>query len=186
MVGFCILNAILGGQTLSSVSGGSLSWRYVQCRLLGPRLMTDPLISVGIVIIVIISLLVRNTTHYLTLAVKPRHVDLFLWVQGAQLVRCGPKFSVLHVHNVYRYERLAWIPVLVVYVVALGIGGKHLINPSPAEPSSASAILSFASTIAGFVITYSPLASDFTTYFKPDVSACVYFLQPFQPSILSI
>lgn len=27
MCGFCILNGILGGQTLSSVSGGSLSWR---------------------------------------------------------------------------------------------------------------------------------------------------------------
>ncbi|OBZ77700.1 Purine-cytosine permease fcyB [Grifola frondosa] len=63
------------------------------------------------------------------------------------------------------YERVAWIPVLVVYVVALGVGGKHLGNPLPAAPASASTILSFASTIAGFVITYSPLASDFTIYY---------------------
>ena len=69
-----------------------------------------------------------------------------------------------------RYERLAWIPVLIVYIVALGIGGKHLINPPPAAPADAPTILSFASTIAGFVITYAPLSSDFTTYFKPEVS----------------
>lgn len=30
MTGFCILNCILGGQTLSSVSDGNLSWRYVE------------------------------------------------------------------------------------------------------------------------------------------------------------
>ncbi|THG95083.1 hypothetical protein EW026_g6503 [Hermanssonia centrifuga] len=124
MCGFCILNCILGGQTLSSVSGGGLSW------------------TVGIVIISVISLLVSF---------------------------CGYKVLTW-------YERLAWIPVLVVYVVALGIGGKHLLNPPPAEPASAIAILSFASTIAGFVITYSPLASDFTIYFPPEVDSWKIFL----------
>ena len=70
----------------------------------------------------------------------------------------------------HRYERLAWIPVLICYVVALGTGGKHLIDPPPAQPATATSVLSFASTIAGFVITYSPLASDFTIYFRPDVA----------------
>ncbi|GJE93171.1 NCS cytosine-purine permease [Phanerochaete sordida] len=123
MCGFCILNAILGGQTLASVSGGNLSW------------------SVGIVIVSVVSLFISF---------------------------CGLKFLSW-------YERLAWLPVLLVYVVALGIGGKHLINPPPAEPADARTILTFASTIAGFVITYSPLASDFTTYFKPDVPAWKIF-----------
>ncbi|CAL1709092.1 unnamed protein product [Somion occarium] len=118
MMGFCILNCILGGQTLSSVSNGNLSW------------------SVGIVIISVISLLVSF---------------------------CG--YRVLN-----WYERIAWIPVLVVYVVALGLGGKHLSNQPPTEPASAPAILSFASVIAGFVITFSPLSSDFTTYYVPSVS----------------
>lgn len=27
MVGFCVLNCILGGQTLASVAGGNISWR---------------------------------------------------------------------------------------------------------------------------------------------------------------
>ncbi|KAI0072095.1 NCS cytosine-purine permease [Panus rudis PR-1116 ss-1] len=124
MMGFTILNCILGGQTVSSVSGGSLSW------------------SVGIVIIAVVSLLISF---------------------------CG--YRVLN-----WYERLAWIPVLVVYVVALGLGGKNLVSPPPAEPATARAILSFASTIAGFVITYSPLASDFTIYYTPNVSRWKIFL----------
>ncbi|KAI0777793.1 cytosine-purine permease [Trametes elegans] len=124
MVGFCILNCILGGQTLSSISDGRLSW------------------SVGIVVIAIISLLVSF---------------------------CG--YKVLG-----WYERLAWIPVLVVYLVALGVGGKHIENPTPVEPATAPAILSFAATIAGFVITYSPLASDFTIYYKHDVPSWKLFV----------
>ena len=65
------------------------------------------------------------------------------------------------------FERIIWFPVLVAYLVALGVSGKHLNSP-PAEPASAQAILSFAAVIAGFTITYSPLGSDFTTYYSPD------------------
>ncbi|OCH93364.1 NCS cytosine-purine permease [Obba rivulosa] len=123
LCGFCILNCILGGQTLASISNGNLSW------------------SVGIVVIAVISLLVSF---------------------------CG--YKVLN-----WYERLAWLPVLIVYVVALGIGGKHLSNPPPAEPATAPVILSFASTIAGFVITYSSISSDFTIYFTPEVASWKIF-----------
>ncbi|PCH44946.1 hypothetical protein WOLCODRAFT_139341 [Wolfiporia cocos MD-104 SS10] len=124
LCGYCILNCILGGQTLSSISGGNLSW------------------SVGIVIIAVISLLVSF---------------------------CGYKVLTW-------YERLAWIPVLIVYVVALGIGGKHLSNPPPPEPATASDILTFAATIAGFVITYAPLGSDYTIYYTPDVPSWKIFM----------
>jgi purine-cytosine permease-like protein len=55
-------------------------------------------------------------------------------------------------------------------LVALGVGGKNLVNAQPSEPASAAAILSFASVIAGFVITYSAMASDFTMYYSPTVS----------------
>ncbi|KAI0827043.1 cytosine-purine permease [Trametes gibbosa] len=123
MMGFCILNCILGGQTLSSVSGGHLSW------------------NVGIVVIAIISLF---------------------------LSFCG--YKVLG-----WYERLAWLPVLVGYLVALGVGGKHLGNPPP-PPATSAGILSFASTIAGFVITYCPLGSDFSIYFKPAAPSWRIFL----------
>ncbi|KAL6303234.1 NCS cytosine-purine permease [Sparassis latifolia] len=124
MCGFCILNCILGGQTLASITNGNLSW------------------SVGIVVIAVVSLLISF---------------------------CGYKV-------INWYERLAWLPVLISYVVALGLGGKHLSNPPSAAPATAPTILSFASTIAGFVITYSPMSSDFTIYYRPDVPSWKMFL----------
>lgn len=79
-------------------------------------------------------------------------------------------------HMPCRYERLAWIPVLIVYLVALGVGGKHLTNPPPAEPATAPAILSFGATIAGFVITYCSLSSDFTIYYARSVPSWRLFM----------
>lgn len=72
-----------------------------------------------------------------------------------------------------RYERLAWLPVLVVFLTALGVGGGHLTDTPPLDPPSAFTILTFASTIAGNAITYAPLSSDFSLYFHPRVSRFV-------------
>ncbi|KAF8726540.1 hypothetical protein AX14_007745 [Amanita brunnescens Koide BX004] len=124
LCGFCILNCVLGGQTLASAANGQLSW------------------SVGIVIIAIISLLVSF---------------------------CGMKVLVW-------YERIAWIPVLISFLVALGVGGKHLSSPEPLQPATAAAVLNFGSTIAGFSITYSSLSSDFTTYYHPEAPSWKIFL----------
>ena len=79
---------------------------------------------------------------------------------------------VFNVNGCYRYERVSWFPVLVTLVIASAVGGKNLFNPPPAAPATASAVLSFASTLAGFSITYSPLSSDYTNYYQPDVSRC--------------
>ena len=79
-------------------------------------------------------------------------------------------------HMPCRYERLAWIPVLIVYLVALGVGGKHLTSSPPAEPATAPAILSFGATIAGFVITYCSLSSDFTIYYARSVPSWRLFM----------
>ncbi|KAK1229624.1 hypothetical protein PQX77_007317 [Marasmius sp. AFHP31] len=124
MIGFCILNCILGGQTLASVADGHLSY------------------AVGIVIIAIISLVISFCGY-----------DVLNW-----------------------YERLAWFPVLIVYLVALGLGSKNLHDVPPAEPVTAARVLSFGSVIAGFVITYSSLASDFTSYFRPSAPSWRIFL----------
>ncbi|KAL1945935.1 hypothetical protein VTO73DRAFT_1937 [Trametes versicolor] len=141
MLGFCILNCILGGQTLASISNGHLSW------------------SVGIVVIALISLFVSFCGY---------SVDLVGTL-------CSSEWKVL-LNSDNRYERLAWLPVLVVYLVALGVEGKYLRNPPPSEPATAAAVLSFASTIAGFVVTFSTLASDFTIYLNPSVPSWRIFL----------
>ncbi|KAH6900976.1 purine-cytosine permease [Coprinopsis sp. MPI-PUGE-AT-0042] len=109
MMGFTILNCIVGGQALASVNT-DLSW------------------TVGIVVIAVISLLVSFCGY-----------NLLNW-----------------------YERVCWIPVVIIYIIALGL--------------PASAILNFASTLAGFVITFSGMSSDFSVYFKPTVSSWRIFL----------
>ncbi|KAK1229622.1 hypothetical protein PQX77_007315 [Marasmius sp. AFHP31] len=124
MLGFCILNCILGGQTLASVADGHLSY------------------TVGIVIIAVVSLVVSFCGY-----------DVLNW-----------------------YERLAWFPVLIVYLVALGVSGKNLYDVPPAEPVTAARVLAFASTIAGFVISYSSMASDFTSYYRADAPSWRIFL----------
>ena len=74
---------------------------------------------------------------------------------------CGIK--VLH-----QYERFAWIPAVIIIIIATGCGGKHLskqqIMPEPGAP----AILSFAALIAGFLIPWGALASDYVTYMDPN------------------
>lgn len=88
---------------------------------------------------------------------------VFLGLSGLSLTPCD------------RYEKIAWFPVLIVYLVLLGVGGKHLKEaPPPVEPATVGTILSFASVIAGFVVSYAGLMSDFTAYFKPEVSRYVH------------
>ncbi|KAH7924911.1 hypothetical protein BV22DRAFT_1195556 [Leucogyrophana mollusca] len=134
LCGFNIVNCILGGQALSSVTGGTMSW------------------TVGIVIIAILAMLM----------------------------------SFMGIKVLNWYERVAWFPVLIAFLVALGVGGKHLYNAPPAEPESSATVLSFAAVIAGFVITYSAMASDFTMYYAPSVSRTKIFVYSYLGYIVPI
>lgn len=58
MTGFSILNCILGGQTLASITDGRLSWRYAIFVIIDEYTLISTF-SVGIVVITVISLLVR-------------------------------------------------------------------------------------------------------------------------------
>ncbi|KXN87084.1 Purine-cytosine permease fcyB [Leucoagaricus sp. SymC.cos] len=83
------------------------------------------------------------------------------------------------------YERVAWFPVIITFAIALGLGGKHL-GDVTFEPATARGVLSFASTLAGFTVTYTPLGSDYTTYFREDVKSWKIFLYSYFGFILSI
>ncbi|KAJ2929311.1 hypothetical protein H1R20_g7783, partial [Candolleomyces eurysporus] len=54
------------------------------------------------------------------------------------------------------------------YIAALLL--TDCVSPPPAEPATAASVLSFASTLAGFAITFSGLSSDYSTYYRSDVS----------------
>lgn len=55
--------------------------------------------------------------------------------------------------------------------IATGVGGSNLKNQAPTEPATAPAVLSFGMIIASYTIPWACLASDFTTYFSPQVSS---------------
>ena len=42
MIGFSILNCIVGGQALASVANGNLSWRYIRILFPGIECLTQP------------------------------------------------------------------------------------------------------------------------------------------------
>ncbi|CAE6534466.1 unnamed protein product [Rhizoctonia solani] len=75
------------------------------------------------------------------------------------------------------YERVAWFPVLVMYLVVLGIGGKHLTSVSEEVPlAPARSVLSYGATVAAFIISYAALMSDYTNYMRVDVASWKVFL----------
>lgn len=75
----------------------------------------------------------------------------------------------------YTYERFAWIPIVMVYLVALGCGGKHLTDVPPVIPASSVTVLCFAASIAGYMISWSTLASDYTIYLDQNASTAKVF-----------
>ncbi|KII94712.1 hypothetical protein PLICRDRAFT_33525 [Plicaturopsis crispa FD-325 SS-3] len=85
---------------------------------------------------------------------------------------CG--YKILH-----QYERYAWIPVLIAILIATGCGGKYLHLQVETEAPTASSVLTFGGLIAGFIIPYSGMASDFTTYMHPEVSSKRIFIYSF-------
>ncbi|CUA72398.1 Purine-cytosine permease fcyB [Rhizoctonia solani] len=75
------------------------------------------------------------------------------------------------------YERVAWFPVLVMYLVVLGVGGRHLMHGHEEAPlAPAKSVLSFGATVAAFIISYAALMSDYTNYMRVDVASWRVFL----------
>lgn len=73
-------------------------------------------------------------------------------------------YRVLHL-----FDRFAWIPTLVAIVVAVGCGGDKLSLQASTQPATAAQILTFGSLIAGYMIPWAGMGSDFCTYMRPDV-----------------
>lgn len=65
----------------------------------------------------------------------------------------------------HQFDRYAWIPTFIATVIAVGCGGEHLHKQADVPATSASAVLSFAATIAGFFLPWATLASDLTVRF---------------------
>lgn len=168
MMGYLILSCILGGSTLSSASvsfdpetgehAGGISW------------------DVGIVIVAVISLFVRFRLAVSPCTDRTTRPGFLLRLQSAQRVSPMHSSRVVNLTACHSYERFAWIPVSVVFLIATGISGKRLSPDTSLPAATAPQILSFGATVAGFVISYCPLSSDFTTYMRNDVSSYKVFV----------
>lgn len=75
----------------------------------------------------------------------------------------------------FRYQNCVWIPSLLVFIVATGVSRKNFVNPTT-TPATAAQIFSFGATIAGYMIPWSALSSDYTAYFHHRVPR---FVEPF-------
>ncbi|TDL24490.1 cytosine-purine permease [Rickenella mellea] len=120
---YLILNSIIGGQTLASVSE-QVSW------------------SAGIIIISLISFLVAF---------------------------CG--YRVVH-----WYERVAWIPNVVAFLVMLGVNGQYIVHKQGSTTPTVAAILSFASTTAATDTGWCTIVADYGVYHKSDTSSMRIFI----------
>jgi purine-cytosine permease-like protein len=75
----------------------------------------------------------------------------------------------------FRYEKCAWAPSFIVFVVATGVGAKHFVDTPAAASATAAQYFSFGATIAGYTMAWATLSSDYTAYFHPRVSRFVEF-----------
>lgn len=70
---------------------------------------------------------------------------------------------------VHWYEKLAWFPTAVTFIVMLGVAAKHFVSePMHVGTAEAASVLSFGGTIWGFVIGWVSLASDYNVYMPQD------------------
>lgn len=91
-------------------------------------------------------------------------------------------FSGLKAVN--RYENFAWIPVLLVFIIAAGVGGKHFVNAPVTPPATLAHIGNYAAAIAGYTLSWSLNSSDYTVYFPPGVSSRRLFIYSYLGIIL--
>ncbi|KAF8190345.1 permease for cytosine/purines, uracil, thiamine, allantoin-domain-containing protein [Mycena galopus ATCC 62051] len=84
------------------------------------------------------------------------------------------------------YERVAWFPIVVIFLIAVGLGAKNFKHIPPAAPATAPTVLSFSAAIAGFVLTWSSLASDFSCYMRPDAPSKRIFWYSYLGLILPV
>ena len=73
---------------------------------------------------------------------------------------CG--YKVLHLFNMY-----SWIVTTIAVIIAVGCGGKHLSNPVAVEGTSYPVIFDFGCLVAGFMLPFAGIMSDFAVYYTP-------------------
>jgi purine-cytosine permease-like protein len=84
--------------------------------------------------------------------------------------------GVVGYRQVHIYDRVAWIPVAVVFFIVLGLTAQDYVSsPNGTGLTHTGNALSFCSTIWGFGIGWSSLASDYVVYMPADTPSLTVF-----------
>ncbi|GAA5999823.1 hypothetical protein JCM10207_005927 [Rhodosporidiobolus poonsookiae] len=113
-------------------------------------------------------------------AVNPGHLSVNAGIVIVAVISmvisfCG--YRILHA-----FERWAWLPVVLAFILLIGFGGRHLgaaTSFATDTPATAANVLSFISIVVGFTISWSGCSADFNTYMRPDVPSSTVVLYTF-------
>ncbi|KAF8303083.1 cytosine-purine permease [Clavulina sp. PMI_390] len=99
------------------------------------------------------------------------------WDVGIVIIALISLFLVFCGYRVITtYEKFAWLPVFIVFIIATGVGGKHLSNPPPVAPATAAQVFDFMGALFGFVVSWATLAADYTIYMPASAPKAKVFL----------
>ncbi|KIL92820.1 purine-cytosine permease fcy22 [Fusarium avenaceum] len=92
---------------------------------------------------------------------------------------------------VHLWQRWQWVPNLIAITIAVGCGGKHLMNQTEHDPATVKSVVGYGGLMAGYFMTFGGTVSDFTVYHSNEASkmkvfAYVYlgFLIPSTPLLI--
>jgi len=77
--------------------------------------------------------------------------------------------SFMGYKTLHYFENYSWIPSLIAFCIAAGLGGQELRNQGPATKPAASAVFSFLSLVASLCVSWAAIVSDFSVYVSPKV-----------------
>lgn len=72
-------------------------------------------------------------------------------------------YKMLHL-----YEKWSWIPILISIIITVGCGGSKLMLQAETAPPEGQTIVSYGCLIAGFMIPFAGIVSDFAVYMTPE------------------
>lgn len=166
MVGFCILNAILGGQALAAVSSATEGWTTASSgggagQIIPVQRETMSTV-VGIVVVCVCALII----------------------------------SFFGIRILHAFERAIWVLSIIPFVSIIAVAGTgprglHIPDAAKVQSTekypahSAAPVLAMAGVVAGFFIPYAPLASDMSLYLRPQTNSWKLFLGTYAGFVLS-
>lgn len=96
-----------------------------------------------------------------------------LWAGNFIIAICTGIISFVGYYAVHWFERVCWIPQLIVFIFIAGYGAKHFdasALPMGSGSAEAAGVMSFIATIYGFVVAWASSAADYNVRMPVDIS----------------